>query len=63
MHQKKSTAFLALTWMPYPTWFLQSGFKHGYDKACYTNTTGETITHPEHLLLNGHVLIKCENVI
>jgi len=47
--------------MPYSTWFLQSGFKDGYDVACYTNTTSETVTYPEQLLLDYHILIKCED--
>ena len=49
--------------MPYSTLFLQSGFKHGYDIACYTNTTSETVTYPEQLLLNYQILIKCKDAI
>lgn len=63
MRQKKRTTFQAITWMPYATRFLQSGFKHGYDIACYTGTTTETVIYPEQLLLNYHILTKCEDGI
>lgn len=59
--EKKMTTLQAITWMLYFTRFLQSGFKRGYDKACYT--TSETVTYPEQLLLNYYILMKCEDAI
>jgi hypothetical protein len=49
--------------MPYSTRFIQSGFMHGYDIACYTNTTSETVTYPEQLLLNYQIRIKYEDAL
>jgi hypothetical protein len=60
--KKKKTTLQAITWMLYSTRFLQLGFKHGYDKACYTNITSETVTYTEQLLLNYYILMKCEDV-